>query len=258
MTTRSATFQDMCEFYCVSYNSPERKATMTERFAKIGAILHVNTGVQMDDPRLQFSEEPAHKRLASCFYGHLDNIAQFYATGKPYGLFCEDDVHIHKDLGKHLPTIIEEFERMNLDILLLGYMTTFPIEWWTYGCPLVYDPGNAVDYRYHRYHKDMYGVHLYMISRSYARRLLDMYDATYAARSHADEMHPEECVNANRQPLAPYNPDWTISKFAAEHHRALRYPMLAVEDGKGNYDHWGQGEYHRNSHKANYIEGQFL
>jgi GR25 family glycosyltransferase involved in LPS biosynthesis len=235
----------MCEFYCVSYNSAERKRIMTDRFRALGLELNVNTGVQMDDPRLQFSEEPANKRLASCFYGHMDNIAAFYATGKPYGLFCEDDVHMHKDLAKELPTVIEEFDRMNLDILLLGYMTAFPIEWWTYGCPLVYDPAVPVPYRYHRYHKEMHGVHLYMITRSYARRLLDTYGPDYAARVHAD---PEN--------LAPYNPDWTISKLTEA--RAIRYPMLAVEDGKGNYDHWGQGEYHRNCHKVNYIEGEFL
>jgi hypothetical protein len=44
----------------------------------------------------------------------------------------------------------------------------------------------------------------------------------------------------------------------AKPHQALRYPMMAVEDGRGKYDHWGQGEFHRNSHLANYVEGEFL
>lgn len=242
----SSEILDKCEFYCVAYNSPERKATMTARFAQMGLPLNVHDGVQMDDARLQFTDELPFRRLASVFYGHLDNVAAFYATGKPYGLFCEDDVHIRRDLAEELPTIIREFEQMKLEVLLLGYMTADPIEWWTWGCPLVYDPGaeSDVPYRYHRYHNDLYGVHLFMISRKYARRLLDTYGPDYAARAHLDPA------------LAPYNPDWTLSKLSV--HRALRFPMMAVEDGKGHYDHWGQGEFHRISHLANYRAEEFL
>jgi GR25 family glycosyltransferase involved in LPS biosynthesis len=217
---------------------------MTDRFSALGLHLNIHGGVQMDDPRLQFTDSIPYRRVASVFYGHLDNIQSFYDTGKPYGFFCEDDVHIHKDLAKELPTIMREFDAMKLDILLLGYMTTFPIEWWMAGFPLVYDGGPSVSYRYHRYPEEQWGVHLFMISRDYAKRLLDTYDATYAARVHQDPT------------LRPHNPDWTISKMT--HKRALRYPMLAVEDGKGNYDHWGQGEFHRQSHAANYREGEFL
>lgn len=236
--------QDSCEFYCVSYNSLERAATMTDRFSQLGLHLHIHGGVQMDDPRLQFSDDLAHRRLASVFYGHLDNIKAFYDTGKPYGFFCEDDVHISRDLAKELPTIISEFDAMSLDILLLGYMTTSPIEWWMHGYPLVYDGGPQVPYRYHRYPQNQWGVHLFMVSRAYAKTMLEVFDATYAARAHMDPS------------LATYNPDWTLSKHTPN--RALRYPMMAVEDGKGKYEHWGQGEFHRNSHSANYREGEFL
>ena len=236
--------QESCEFYCVSYNSLERAATMTDRFRQLGLHLNIHGGVQMDDPRLQFSDDLAHRRLASVFYGHLDNIQAFYETGKPYGFFCEDDVHIHRDFAKELPTIIEEFNAMSLDILLLGYMTTCPIEWWMHGFPLVYDGGPSVSYRYHRYPQNQWGVHLFMISRAYAKTLLEVFDATYAARAHVDPH------------LATYNPDWTLSKHTQN--RALRFPMMAVEDGKGKYDHWGQGEFHRQSHLVNYRGGEFL
>lgn len=241
--TSAFDLQSKCEAYVVSYNHPERAAQMTDRFRKIGLRLNVHTGVQMDDPRLQFAGEalPA-KRLASVFYGHLDNIAKFYETGKPYGLFCEDDVNIHKDLGKELPIIMGEFNAMQLDILLLGYMTTRAIEWWQTGYSLVYD-GAPASYRYHRYPQEQWGIHLFMISRSYAKTLLEVYDSEYAARAHKDPT------------MTCYNPDWTLSKYSAK--RALRYPMLAVEDGKGHYDHLGQGEFHRESHKHNYREGEF-
>jgi len=236
--------QDCCEVYTVAYNSPERAGQMTERFAKIGLSLNVHTGVQMDDPRLEFGgEDMSAKRLASVFYGHLDNIAKFYETGKPYGLFCEDDVHIHKSLGKELPIIMGEFNAMQLDILLLGYMTTKTIEWWQASHPLVYDGGASTPYRYHRYPQDQWGIHLFMISRSYAKTLLEVYGPDYAANAYKDPT------------ITCCNPDWTLSKYTQK--RALRYPMLAVEDGKGNYEHHGQGEFHRESHNKNYREGEF-
>jgi GR25 family glycosyltransferase involved in LPS biosynthesis len=239
----STDFRDQCEFYCVSYNSPLRKQIMEQRFANMGIHLIVNTGVQMDDPRLQYTDDQASKRLASCFYGHMDNIKAFYATGKSYGFFCEDDVHIHKSLANEIPTIIKEFEHMGLDILLLGYMITWQIEWWNMGYPLVYDGGPNVEYRYHRYPEEQWGVHLYMISRSYAEKLINSFGDDYAERHHNDPR------------ILPHNPDWTISKIT--HKRALRYPMLAVEDGKGHYDHQGQGDFHRESHRVNYRENEF-
>ena len=82
-----------------------------------------------------------------------------------------------------------------------------------------------------------------MFSRDYAKRIMDTFTADYAERAQYDTSLP------------PPNPDWSLTKLTTE--RALLYPMLAVEDGKGIYDHWGQGEYHRNSHTANYVEGKF-
>ncbi len=242
--------QDLCECYTVAYNSPERAATMTDRFSKIGLRLNVHTGVQMDDSRLAFAtsdsgmeDDLPAKRLASVFYGHLDNIARFYETGKPYGLFCEDDVHIHKDFGRELPIIMGEFNAMKLDILLLGYMTIKTVEWWQSGYELVYD-GAPAPYRYHRYPQDQWGIHLFMISNAYAKTLLEAYGSDYAARAYKDKS------------LTCCNPDWTLSKYTKN--RALRYPMMAVEDGKGNYEHHGQGEFHLQSHRVNYRDGEFL
>lgn len=243
-TAKQFNLQDLCEAYVVAYNSPERAAKMTERFRQIGLSLNVHTGVQMDDPRLAFAgEDMPAKRLASVFYGHLDNIAKFYETGKPYGLFCEDDVHLRKDLGAELPIIMGEFNAMQLDILLLGYMTTKTVEWWQAGYPLVYD-GAPAHYRYHRYPQDQWGIHLFMISRSYAKTLMEVFGPDYAARAYKDPT------------MTCCNPDWTLSKHT--NRRALRFPMMAVEDGKGDYDHLGQGEYHRESHLHNYREGEFL
>jgi hypothetical protein len=179
----------------------------------------------------------------SVFYGHIDNLANFYKTGKKYGFTSEDDVHIHKDLAKRMPTIIREFEEMKIDILLLGYMTTEPIkDWWT-GFHFKYPYDETRGYQYHAYPEHQWGIHLAMFSRDYAKRVIDTFTGDYAERALRD------------QSLRPPNPDWSLTKLTQN--RALMYPMMAVEDGKGNYDHWGQGEYHRNSHFANYRPDEF-
>jgi GR25 family glycosyltransferase involved in LPS biosynthesis len=236
-------FRNDCEFYCVSYNSPERAHQMTERFAKMDISLNIHTGVQMNDPRLAYTNDIQRKRVCSVFYGHIDNLTNFYNTGKKYGFTCEDDVHIHKDLAKRMPTIIREFEEMKLDILLLGYMTTAPIkDWWT-GYHFKYPYDESRGYQYHAYPDHQWGIHLAMVSREYAKRIMDTFTPDYAERAQNDTSLP------------PPNPDWSLTKLTTE--RALLYPMVAVEDGKGIYDHWGQGEYHRNSHRTNYVEGEF-
>jgi hypothetical protein len=238
-------FRNDCEFYCVSYNSPTRAAQMTERFAKIGIPLNIHTGVQLDDPRLQFTEDISRKRVCSVFYGHIDNLANFYNTGKKYGFTSEDDVHIHKDLAKRMPDIIREFEEMKLDILLLGYMTAEPVKDWWSGYHFTYPYDINRGYQYHAYPEHQWGIHLAMFSRDYAKLIIDTFTPDYAERCEYDTT------------LRPPNPDWSLTKLTTQ--RALIYPMLAVEDGKGNYDDCSlQGEFHRNSHAVNYVSGEFL
>lgn len=236
-------FRNDCEFYCVSYNSPERAQQMIDRFAKMDISLNIHTGVQMDDPRLRYTNDMARRRVNSVFYGHIDNLTNFYKTGKKYGFTSEDDVHISKELATRLPTIIRDFETMKLDVLLLGYMTLYPIkDWWTgYHFKLPYDETRA--YQYHWYPDNQWGIHLAMFSREYAKQVLDTFTPDYAERALHDTS------------LRPPNPDWSLTKLTSE--RALMYPMMAVEDGKGHYDHYGQGEYHRNSHKVNYDPATF-
>lgn len=245
MTEDKTKLKDNCEFYCLSYNSPERAHTMKTRFQQLNLHLNVHTGVQMDDSRLQETEDMSLKRLWSCCYGHLDNLQAFYNSGKKYGFLCEDDVHIRKDFVEKLPAILAEFEEMKLDVLLLGYMTTFPICDWIEGYKYAQSPQPARPYQYFAYPENQWGIHFAMFSREYAKRLIDEYAHGYAKRTLTETGIP------------PFNPDWTLTKLSSSQQRALIYPMMAVEDGKGHYDHWGQGEFHRNSHLANYIPEEF-
>jgi GR25 family glycosyltransferase involved in LPS biosynthesis len=211
---------------------------MYSRFAKQGLHLNIHTGVQMDDPRLSYTTDPAIKRLWSCCYGHIDNLTNFLKTDKKYGFTCEDDVHIHKELASRLPTIISEFEKMELDVLLLGYMVTEPVKDWWSGYHFVYPYDETRGYQYHHYPNNQWGIHLAMFSRSYAQRLVDTFGHNYAPNTLTDTTIP------------PFNPDWTLTKYTEK--RALMYPMMAVEDGKGHYDHYGQRIFHECNHKVNY------
>lgn len=236
-------FRKDCEFYCVSYNSPERAKQMVGRFAQMDISLNIHTGVKMDDSRLAYTDDIQRKRVNSVFYGHIDNLAAFYKTGKKYGFTSEDDVHISKELARRMPTIIRDFETMKLDVLLLGYMTLYPIKDWWSGFHFKFPYDEKREYQYHSYPDNQWGIHLAMFSRDYAKRILETFTPDYAERALHDKS------------LRPPNPDWSLTKLTTE--RALMYPMMAVEDGKGFYDHFGQGEYHRNSHIANYNKDTF-
>jgi hypothetical protein len=56
------------------------------------------------------------------------------------------------------------------------------------------------------------GSQMYVVSRKWTEHLVDKYTVEYA------EEHPD----------LPHNPDWIITKMG---HRAMVYPMLAMEEG---------------------------
>jgi hypothetical protein len=237
--------RDHCEFYCVCFENPEKKRSMTDRFRKLGLDLVIYGGVPHSDPRIANGENrrisPQVQRLWSVTYGHLDMIRLFYDSGKTYGLFCEDDIVVSRQLPKNIPFIMQEFDAMRLDVLLLGYMKTFKVEGWMTGHELKREFDDR-PYTYHNYPDDQWGVHLYMLGREGAKKILDAY-----ASGFADE-NPEH----------PFSPDWTISKVG---NRALISPMFAVEDGRdswAHYNHQGQFDFHINTFKFNYIPDVFI
>jgi hypothetical protein len=76
---------------------------------------------------------------------------------------------------------------------------------------------------------------MYMLSRAQAQRIIEKYANGYADRFLAN---PNEV-------FPPFSADWTITK---EGNRRIVYPMLAIEDGKSNYDDEGQRIFHNSSH----------
>ena len=85
-------------FSCLNFDNEERKKKIEERFKILDINYNFNKGVNFDDDRIKNVPE-AYKRVFSCTYGHLDGIYNFYHnTNKKYGIFCEDDINIHKSL----------------------------------------------------------------------------------------------------------------------------------------------------------------
>jgi GR25 family glycosyltransferase involved in LPS biosynthesis len=226
-----------CQFYCLSFNNEERKNTMIRRFNNFDVDCKFYDGVRHDDKRIidkNLSE--CLLREWSCCYGHLDMIYNFYyKTNKKYGIFCEDDIHIHKDLIEIMPKILLDFNILNLDILLLGYLTPFKVnEMIDIGYSLKRKTNIKPIYSYHNYPDKLTGTHMYVLSRKHAKVLLDKYYENYAD---------------NNKTI--FISDIVITK---EGNRALISPVLAVEENQS----YKKNDLHNSCHKAHFKSDKFI
>ena len=232
---------------CLCYKNQTKKTSMIQRFETVGLPLQIYEGVPFTDPRIvngssERNNSLSIQRLWSVTYGHLDMIQRFLRTEQPYGLFCEDDILVNRTLPDHIQNIMEECKEMQVDCLLLGYMMTFKVEEWMEHYEEI-STGVSRPYRYHNYPEELWGVHMYMLSRAGALKIIETY-----AHGYADV------------PNNVFSPDWTISKCPGVK-RAIIYPMFAVEDGKDtmeHYNHEGQYQFHMNTFKHNYISEVFI
>ena len=223
----------ICYFSCLNFNNEERKIKMEKKFNLLDINCIMYKGVNFEDERIKHININHTKRVFSCMYGHLDMIYNFYHnTDKEYGVFCEDDVYINKYLPNKLHDIINDVKKMKLDILLLGYLITYKIQ------------KNDLDkeYNYHSYSNDIWGTQMYLLTRTYAKYLLDTYYTDYANKSLIDNT------------LVHFSADWTITKNG---NRAIVYPMLAVEDGEYKSGDFNQDKFHTDCYLAN-INEEFI
>jgi GR25 family glycosyltransferase involved in LPS biosynthesis len=223
-------------FYCLSYNG-YGKISMQNIFNKMGIEATFYSGVSFNDRRLHKLEEGL-KRIWSTCYGHLDMIRTFYESDKEYGIFCEDDIIIRNDFIKNLPDIIADFNKLDLDILMLGYLCENKIdEYSNFPTLLVKEP-----FKYLHYPDDLWGTQMYMISKAQALKILSKYYYGYAEKTLIDRS------------LTPFSADWTITK---EGKRALIYPLIAIENFNKIYDDEHQTRAHRNCYKFSYTPELF-
>lgn len=201
---------DSCQFYCLSFKNIEKRNDMARRFNTLGIDCIFYDGVEYYTGK---NINKLLKRQWSKMHGHLDMIHHFYHNSdKTYGIFCEDDIYIHSNIRNILGKVVKDFKILSLDILLLGYLLPYKI-----GTQNIYTnyklkinmPEESI-FKYHNYPEYLSGTQMYMISRDYAKYILDNY---------YDNKEIEYGIY--------FKCDKTIIK---DGNRALIYPMLAVEN----------------------------
>lgn len=242
----------MCEnttyaIYVVSYKDPARQSRMNDRFRKCGLYVHYVDPVHMDDPRIsKYDVSVAEKRNWSIFFQHLDSWRNFHQhTNADYCIVLEDDVHISNQFDRQMPQIMDLFQSNHLDILLLSYLWPYPSFGDNTYFPIlktgVEGTGWTSPFVLRKYPDDLWGAHMYMISRAHAGKMLEKYTSEYAF----------SCVGTSQ----PFCTDWQFTKWG---NRALLDPMIGVEEGEVKTDHVGQIEFHRQCTNAHYSTCKFF
>lgn len=228
-------------FYVINYKNDERRNRMKKRFDHFGIDPCFPEGVETTDTRLMNTPTGMDKRIWAIMLQHLDAIRHFYEQSDlPYCVVCEDDIHISRNYLTDLTQIVPKFEQLQLDMLLMGCLLPYKIDMNTCLHQQYYVIIDHSDkFVYHRFPNDLWGCQMYMISRKYAKYLLDTFNVQYAIE------------NIDK----PYNPDWIITKNG---NRAMIYPMLAVEEGVNVSNCQFQIDYHMQCYLLNYTEKDYI
>ena len=253
------------QFYCLSFKNEIRRINMCRRFNQVNIDCIFYEGVSFEDDRIKkhVGLSDHTKRTFSCAYGHLDMITKFYyETDKDYGIFCEDDIYIHKELAIDLPSIISDNK---FDILLLSYLLPFTVRSEYIGFELKAGSPKTGKYKYHNYPDDTWGAQMYMMTREHAKYVIDTYSHDYADRTLIQlpinqlkcNLPVEDCSvsNVQRCKLTPFSSDWLFTK---DGNRALIAPILATEDNQSFYTDLGQREFHKKCFLAHFDDATFI
>ena len=89
----------------------------------------------------------------------------------------EKAIKERQDLIEILPKVLNDFNLLNLDILLLGYLTPFIVndKMSETGFSLKRQTDIKPIYTYHNYPEELMGTQMYILSRKHAKTLLDKY-----------------------------------------------------------------------------------
>jgi GR25 family glycosyltransferase involved in LPS biosynthesis len=223
--------------YVVNYKNEERKNKMTERFNTVGINPIFIKEVHSNDNRLNYNIDINLKRVWSIMLQHLDCMRDFFENSdKSHCIVCEDDIYISKNISSDIENIVKNFDELELDVLMLGYLLNHKIDNNNYHhnhyFPILNNSNNT--YIYHSYPDDTWGTQMYLISRNYAEFLLNKFTPQFAFENIG---------------ILNYNPDWIITKNGK---RALINPMIAVEEGVNLSDHEGQINFHKSCCECNY------
>ena len=232
--------------YCLTYNNVSRREKMKMKFKQLGIDVIMHEGVGSDDPRCKYTTP---HDILPCMLGHLDMIHKFYnESDQEYGIMCEDDLCIHTDFASTLNSIITKSKLLDLDVVLIGYLLNYRIEYnGQYTHTIISELDHTTEttennkYHFYTYHDELWGTQMYIISKRYAKQMIDVYNLDYAKKNSGIES---------------YAADFIITKKATK--RALIYPPLCIENGEvSHYEHHGQKMFHLEAHEK-HISAYFI
>jgi hypothetical protein len=226
--------------YIVNFKDDSRRNKMTERFNKVELNINFIPPVLNDDPRVKDIDPRLEKRTCCVMLQHMDSIKNFYEYSScEYCIVGEDDVLLSRYFKRDLPGVIENFKKLELDVLLLGYMFSHKI----YNTHFPIKHGS---YSYNEFPNDLWGSQMYLISRKHAKFLLDKYTIQFAIDHAGEPAHADKMF---------FSPDWSLTK---EGKRAVLIPMIALEEGNVKNNDWAQNSFHKESFEANYVPGVYF
>ena len=236
------------DIYCLSFtNNPEekneRRLQMEQKFDHFQLPVQFYSGVSSVDERICFVENENMRRTWSICYGHLDMMNHFVNhSNKDYLILCEDDIIIHKDFTKKLPQAIDVMKKHNLDILLLGYLCSNPVDTYS-NFPEITTEYSSETFKILQYIEDTWGTQMFMITRNHSKRMLSKFYHDYAIKT------------LNDKSLVPFSSDWLLTKDGK---RALLYPLLVIENGHSDYEDEGQRNNRINCYKFSFKENTYI
>jgi hypothetical protein len=247
---------EIFEIYVVNFHDDDRKNRMISRFASCDLSVNFVDPVYTSDPRIAaYDISDFERRSWTIFFQHQDSVRHFYEkTSADYCIVCEDDVYISRTLKTDLQEVMCGFREHGFDILLLGYLWPYSLEnddnpyfprisssFPTGNTHQESSVGNGKKIFYRKYPDDLWGAHMYMVSREHAGKMLERYTPEYAF----------SCVGTPH----PFCTDWQFTKWG---NRALVVPMLGIEEGEVKTDHQGQADFHRWCCDAHYSEEKYV
>lgn len=216
-----------CQFYCLSYYK-KNEENMKERFRKLNINCKFYSGVDHNNEKIKNNRfNKLKKKQLSMMYGHLNIFKDFYNDKNfKYAIICEDDIMIHDDIKNILKKVIIDFNLLNLDLLLLSYMIPYKISLNGFGVftPKINMHPDSI-YKYYNYPYYLFGTQMYMITKEYAKYILDEHYLTNYSRMFSFSLD-NILIHAGN--------------------KALIYPMLAIENEEQ------KDPYHKLCHKIHY------
>jgi len=228
-----------CAIYVVNYKDDARRQRMTQRVKSIGLDAHFVPPVSAEDPRIR--EQPItdfEKRSWATLFQHVDSMRHFVEnTTYDYCIVCEDDLMFSRLLREEIPQIINLYDQTQLDVLLLSYLWPYDVAEDHY-FPVIH---RTSEWKIQGYPDDLWGAHMYFMSRAHAKVLVDRYTPEYAL--------------AEAQAGRPFTTDWQFTKYGK---RGLLVPMVGLEEGEVKTDHQGQIDFHRAVFRYHYREDKYI